>query len=74
MLVHIGNEEPKFENAFIQQLGERFDSLKNTELLQFAEDMAQANLNQEDIIDAIVDRFIRDGGPVEDKFKDMGFN
>jgi hypothetical protein len=73
LLVHTGNDEAKFENAFIQQLGERFDSLKNLELLQFAEDMAEANLNQEDIIDAIVDRFIRDEGPAEEKFNDMGF-
>jgi hypothetical protein len=70
--VHSGNEEPKYENAFIQQLGERFDSLKHKELLQFAEDMAEANLNQEDIIDAIVDRFVNEES-AEETFKSMGF-
>ena len=35
--------------------------------------MAEANLNQEDIIDAIVDRFVKDEG-AEETFKSMGFN
>ena len=70
--MHSGNEEPKYENAFIQQLGERFDSLKHKVLLQFAEDMAEANLNQEDIIDAIVDRFVNEES-AEETFKSMGF-
>lgn len=46
-------DDPKYQNQFIEQLGEKFDTLPNPQLLQFAQNMAIAGLNQEDILDAI---------------------
>jgi len=50
--------DPKYQNFFIEQLGERFDSLDTRQLLQFGQNMAIAGLNQEDIFDAITQKLI----------------
>jgi len=38
-------EDPKYQNVFIEQLGERFDNLRNFQLMQVAQNMATAGLN-----------------------------
>lgn len=38
-------DDPKYQNFFIEQFGEKFDQLPNNLLLQFASNMAIAGLN-----------------------------
>lgn len=56
-------DDPKYQNIFIEQLGDKFDSLNAPMLLQLAQNMVIAGLNQEDILTAITSKFINNPKP-----------
>lgn len=58
LLSNASMQEARFQNAFIDELGERFDSLKHNQLCSFINNMAKAGLNQEDIMNAVVEKIM----------------